>query len=146
MDENDIPLIKYAIRSIWNDISKLILYSLIALLTSTWGLFLAVCVPYISVRVFMGGMHMKTYWVCFFFTGTTLIFMMILSVLLYDNLTNLFYVTVISLVMILVIGPVVSINKKRVSKCKRYIFSGITLIIEIVFMVIAFRGVRNPVN
>ena len=52
----------------------LLIYSAIAVLTGTFKLFIAVCIPYMSVRIFSGGIHMKTYWSCFWFTFASIAF------------------------------------------------------------------------
>lgn len=68
LGEKEIVLMDYALRSIWNDVSKLAVYTLLALVMGMHKLFFAVCIPYTVVRIFTGGIHMKTYWGCFWFT------------------------------------------------------------------------------
>ena len=137
LGENEVILMDYAIKSIWNDISKLCIFMILAYITETFHLFLSVCIPYITVRIFTGGIHMKTYWGCFWFTGLSLSGMMGTAIILKDYCNVVFYVTCISLLIIPIIGPKPSKNKKKMSRYKKLIFICLIIIIEFLFLFIS---------
>jgi len=141
MGEKEVILMDYAIKSIWNDISKLCIFMILAYITETFHLFLSVCIPYITVRIFTGGIHMKTYWGCFWFTGLSMSGMMGMAVILKDYWNVVFCVTCISLLIIPIIGPRPSSNKKKMSRNKKYIFIGLIVIIELLFLFIVTKFV-----
>lgn len=145
MGEKEVILMDYAIKSIWNDISKLCIFMILAYITETFHLFLSVCIPYITVRIFTGGIHMKTYWGCFWFTGLSMSGMMGTAVILKDYWDVVFCVTCISLLIIPIIGPRPSQNKKKMSKRKRYIFLCLILSIEVMVLIIVNKVVQDPV-
>lgn len=136
LGENEVILMDYAIKSIWNDISKLCIFMILAYITETFHLFLSVCIPYITVRIFTGGIHMKTYWGCFWFTFLSLSGMMGAAAILKDHCSIVFWLTCISLLIIPIIGPMPSRNKKKMSKYKKIIFICLIMIIELLFFFI----------
>lgn len=145
MGEKEVILMDYTIKSIWNDISKLCIFMILAYITETFHLFLSVCIPYITVRIFAGGIHMKTYWGCVIFTGLSLSGMMGMAMILKDCWKVVFGVTCVSLLVIPIIGPKPSRNKKTMSKSKRYIFSCLILSIEVMVLIIVNKVVQDPV-
>ena len=88
---------------------------------------------------------MKTYWGCFCFTGLSLSGMMVMAIILKDYWKVVFCVTCVSLLVIPIIGPKPSRNKKKMSKRKRYIFSCLILSIEVMVLIIVNKVIQDPV-
>lgn len=63
-----MKLIRYALTSILYDLSKTLIYLVYFIWTERLLEYFCALVPMILLRTKTGGLHMRTYWSCFFFT------------------------------------------------------------------------------
>lgn len=63
-----IKLIRYALTSILYDVSKALIFLVYFAWTGRLFEYLCALVPMILLRTKTGGLHMRTYWSCFFFS------------------------------------------------------------------------------
>ena len=134
-DEEQLELISYAAKSIVNDISKLMILFGFAVFTDTVVLFLMVMVPFITVRIFCGGIHMKTYWGCFLATMGMIVLGMIGAYGCKEYVDLLKVISGCSILILVGCGPQVSNNKRMMTEKRRRLFERIGVVIQIVFIV-----------
>lgn len=144
-DEDQIQLIGYATKSIVNDISKLIILLSVAVLTDTVELFLVVTIPFVSVRTFTGGIHMKTYRGCLCATAVLIFGGMILAFWGRAYTDMLMFFLLISLGGYMFIGPKVSSQKMKMTAKRKKNISLMSILLEIMYILIAIFCFQNPV-
>lgn len=142
-DEEQLQLISYAAKSIVNDISKLMILLSIAVLADTVILFLVVLIPFVTVRMLLGGIHMKSYWQCLIVTGGTLFGIMSISVLCANSILELLWGSVISILGIAYVGPQVSSRKRILTKKRREVFRKSGLMLEFFLLFFTIGGIQN---
>lgn len=142
--EQEMEVIKYAIKSISNDLTKSVMLFLIAQMTDTIQIFRSVFIPYITIRIFLGGIHMRTYWGCFWVTLGILETIVVLAYNLTDCYRCIQLFTCSSLFIVSIIGPMTSNNKKKLTPTKQRVFKEIALLIEILFLGICEWIVKIP--
>ena len=142
--EDQIQLINYAIKSILSDISKLLILLAMAVLADTVFLFGVVTVTFVSVRVLLGGIHMRTYWGCLIATICTFSLIIFLSIVGH-KLTFIFSVlTVVSFIGVVKNGPEISIQKRRVSRNKRQILKYLIIGLEVMYLSLGIFAIQTP--
>lgn len=143
-DEDQLQLISYAVKSIINDVSKLMILLSIAVLTDTVILFFVVLIPFVTVRMFLGGIHMKSYWKCFGVTVGIMFSIMFFSFCCKNNTFILLGLSVISMIGMTIVGPRVSMKKRVMSERRRNTFRTVGVMLEMIYIMIALMGIKNP--
>lgn len=64
MPEEKIQCMEYTIHSILNEISKFVIYGCLFFLLGRWKVYWIVYLCFVSIRLFAGGVHCKTYLQC----------------------------------------------------------------------------------
>ena len=142
--EDQIQLINYAIKSILSDISKLLILLALAVLTDTVLLFTLVMVTFVSVRVLLGGIHMRTYWGCLITTICILSLIVFLSIVGHKLMFIFLIFTVVSFIGIVKNGPVISIQKRRVSRNKLRTLKYLIIGLEVMYLSIGIFVIQTP--
>ncbi len=145
LSENDIAKMMYAIRSIWNDLLKFLFMGLIACILNQFGLYLWVVVAFTSCRVFLGGLHKKSFLGCTVFTAGQIFGIIFLTHLVVRVEMNLMWLAGASTSLVLIIGSVVSSEKRRCTKKKKKWFKSISFVIEIFWVIMAWIQSENEV-
>ena len=116
----------------------------LAVLTDTVLLFSIVMVTFVSVRVLLGGIHMKTYWGCLIATICLFSLIIFLSIVGH-KLTYIFLIfTVASFIGVIKNGPVISIQKRRISRHKRQILKYLIIGLEVMYLSIGIFVIQTP--
>lgn len=126
----DSVKLRYSIEVIFNDISKLIILSIIFSILNCASDFIYSVIALLSIRIFTGGLHFKTYFGCFLFTG---IFFST-SILLKNNIpiesNDLILLFIFSLLTIFLFAPIPGENRPIYSSKRRLHFklTGMTIL------------------
>ena len=65
LDLQTIECMEYTVKAILNELSKVLIYSIIFGALQMLSLFFACYITFVSIRLFAGGIHCKSYWGCF---------------------------------------------------------------------------------
>lgn len=132
--EAKIKRICYAVESIINDLTKLILVLIIGYFTGHIRAFVAVLLTYTVLRPFLGGLHRETYWGCFFSTLCLLLLAMV--VVLYTSFGGIYTVIYTGFLSSagIYLGPVGSPKKKQIVLESRNRKKAISVVIHIVIL------------
>lgn len=139
LSETEIEKMMYAMRSIWSDLCKFLLMGLIARLFNQFRLYLWVIAVFTSCRVFLGGLHKKTFWGCTGVTAIQILVLIYLAQILVYYEVNLVWLSGASTGIVLSVGSVVSSEKRKASDEKIRWFTFVSFGIEIVWMIVAWN-------
>lgn len=142
--EDQVQLINYAIKSILSDISKLLILLALAVLADTVFLFGVVTVTFVSVRVLLGGIHMRTYWGCLIATICIFSLIILLSIVGHKLMFIFSILTVLSFIGVVKNGPVISIQKRRVLQNKRQILKCLIIGLEVMYLSLGIFVIQTP--
>lgn len=143
--KEELVKIEYALNSIFNDMSKFLIYLGVAAVINAVPVFLAVTIPFMSIRIFIGGIHMSTYNKCFVFSMVIICGMIIVSHLLITEVKVVMCMSIMSMSLIAILGPKASTKKRKQSKRIRNLFKFYAVLLEIVFLSIAHFGIGSLV-
>ena len=62
--DDKVQRIEYSLKATWNELSKVLIYSLFFFFTGNWKTFALVYICLISIRLFFGGIHCGSYTSC----------------------------------------------------------------------------------
>lgn len=62
--DDKVQRIEYSLKATWNELSKVLIYSLFFFFTGNWKTFALVYICLISIRLFSGGIHFGSYTSC----------------------------------------------------------------------------------
>lgn len=143
-DEDQIQRINYAVKSIANDISKLMILLGVAVLADMVVLFLMILIPFVTVRTFSGGIHMKTYWGCLGLTASFIFGSMLCAFYGKEHVEIILLFTMISFAGYSYIGPKVSSQKKKLTVKRKKCFKGTSILLEVIYCLIVILFIQNP--
>lgn len=118
LPSDTIDCLEYVLKSFFNEWSKVAIYCVIALLFGKLAVFLLCYITFVTIRLFAGGIHCKTYWGCFVLSFLFLGGCVIGSAFFSNNLSALYIITLISCIIPLLFSPVTP--SFRVIKEKRH--------------------------
>ena len=143
--DDEIAIMEYALVSIRNDITKLLMMGFLAYICGVWHEFLFFTTSMTAVRIFLGGMHSNTFWGCFFQS----LFWTSVGVLL-SIVTGSYWMisgtaAVLSLGIVVALGPVSSDKRKQLSIKERKKLKRVVIIIEACIIAASLLFIRKPV-
>jgi len=101
-------------------------------------------VTFVSVRVLLGGIHMRTYWGCLITTICILSLIVFLSIVGHKLMFIFLIFTVVSFIGIVKNGPVISIQKRRVSRNKLRTLKYLIIGLEVMYLSIGIFVIQTP--
>ena len=139
LPEAEIEKMMYAIRSIWNDLMKFLIMLGLACMLKELSLYLWVVAVYTSCRVFLGGVHKKTFWGCTVVTMVQIFALIYLAHLVVCYDVDLVRLSGASTGIVLGVGSVVSSEKRKVTEEKKRWFTFVSFGIEVAWMIVAWN-------
>ena len=132
--ESQMNVIRYAWLSIRNDLLKLLILTLLAIVIGVWKQFALVMISYTGIRFFIGGIHKKTFFSCLIDTAAWIGSAMYgASLLTSHGCGIIMLLELLAIALIGLFGPVQSPNRKemdnRTSNRRRILAIGICLTI-----------------
>ena len=130
--------IEYVIKVLLSEVEKILLLSIIFVLQGKFNVFLFCFFMIISIRMFMGGTHRKTFWGCFFFSLT--FFQLVITLgnrkeLAFSMMMLLYFVYIGYIIWY---APIQSEQKPRYGKKKRLRFKIYSFLITSMWFVLAW--------
>ncbi len=134
--EEQIQRIQYTLKATWNELSKVLIYSVIFLLLGKTKEFFLVYFCLISLRLFEGGLHFKNYFSCLLSSFILICLCIWLPVarLPWDSL---FTAALLSLTCILFFAPTLPKVRKLRSKKQFWILKTLASISTLIWLLIA---------
>ena len=105
LSEHTIECMEYAMLAFENEISKLLMFALVFGVLGLLEQFLLSYIVFVSVRIFAGGIHCKTYWQCAFVSMIMFSVCVFIANLCSDFGKLLFVIALLSVVCPLVLSP-----------------------------------------
>lgn len=105
LSEHTIECMEYAMLALENEISKLLMFALVFMMLGLLKQFLLSYTVFVSVRIFAGGIHCKTYWRCAVVSMVMFIVCVFGANLCSDFGKLLFVISLLSIVCPLVLSP-----------------------------------------
>lgn len=125
--DSQMNVIRYAWLSIRNDILKLLILTVLAIIIGVWKQFTLVMISYVGIRFFIGGIHRKTFLGCLIDTAAWIGSAMYGASFLASHGWLIILLCEFSTTVIIgIIGPVQSPNRKEMdnrTSNRRRIFS-----------------------
>lgn len=106
LDEETIQKMEYTIKAIFNELSKLIIFIILFSLLGKQISFLLCYLAFVSLRIFAGGLHCKTYWGCFTFSLISFLMFIYIPDLIDINIRIMQIIAYISCLFPAVFSPV----------------------------------------
>lgn len=124
LDDIGALKVEYALAVLKNEGIKLVLLFLFYLYLEQTRLFLFCAILLIPVRIFSGGLHMKTNISCFLFSFTFFFFAIKLLPMLSIPIAGYVLLLALSIIMICVFSPIATskkpiVSKEKYQRCKR---------------------------
>ena len=144
LPDDTIDCMEYALQTIYNEVSKFLIYLVFFAILRLTNVYLITYLSFISLRIFAGGIHCKTYWGCFVSS-----FLMIAGTIACAhycrNTPVLTYVSLLSVVFPAILSPVTP--SFRIIKNKRnfWILKAIAIGFSFTLISIAYFYCDNAV-
>lgn len=106
LDETTIQKMEYTLEAVYNELSKLVIFMLLFSLVGKFTVFLLCYIAFVSLRIFAGGIHCKTYWGCFSFSLISFLFFIYLPVISDVSIHILRAITFFSCILPALFSPV----------------------------------------
>lgn len=106
LDEETIQKMEYTLKAVYNELSKLLIFIILFSIAGRSVSFLLCYIAFVSLRIFAGGIHCKTYWGCFFFSLISFLFFIYIPILVVVNMHILRIITYFSCVLPALFSPV----------------------------------------
>lgn len=132
---------KYSYLSIRNDIVKLSILFSVALWMNRWKESILFLVPFMLIRILLGGIHCRSSFGCLILTGLWVALGVGLSILLEDAQSIVFLLTIVSVAAPICCTPVASKKRRRIGEIEKKRRQRISIIIEL--SVFAFLLIVN---
>ena len=147
--DEKINRICYAVESILNDITKIGMLIGIGSLMGKVELAASLILTYVSLRVVLGGAHMKTYWGCFLSMLYQLIIAMIICLYFpFGGTYTIIYTFFLSMIGIR-LGPIRSPRKKKMDEStrqrKRKMAAGIHIALLVIIILCKKEEIRDGI-
>lgn len=142
--DNDAEKVLYSLTAIVSDFSKLIVFFILFFLIGQLNLFLVSFVYTTILRIVIGGLHFKSFWGCFIFS--LFYYFTIITLYLLDvntSLINILYIC--SLIPIILLTPMVTIQRDAARKLNKNIYKISGFIIYSLYFII-FNSTQNTLS
>ncbi len=116
LDPDTIDCMEYTLRSFFNEISKAFIFGCIFAFLGLFIEFFLCCLSLISIRLFAGGIHCKTYWRCFFLSFFLINICVLFPIFFVFDLHILLILSIASIVLPFMLSPVTPTF--RIIKCE----------------------------
>lgn len=128
LDEETVQKMEYTLKAIYNELSKLLIFILLFSLVGKSINFLSCYIAFVSLRLFAGGIHCKTYWGCFSFSLISFLFFIFIPVCMNINIHVLRMISYILCVLPALFSPVLP-SFRRIKKERTKLLLKITAVL-----------------
>lgn len=128
LDEETVQKMEYTLKAIYNELSKLLIFILLFSLVGKSINFLSCYIAFVSLRLFAGGIHCKTYWGCFSFSLISFLFFIYIPVCMNINIHVLRMISYILCVLPALFSPVLP-SFRRIKKERTKLLLKITAVL-----------------
>ena len=137
--EEDRNLYHYALNNLLHAVLPIFLSLMVGIILRCPARAIVIIIPFVVLRRFCGGFHMKNAWVCMFSSTVLLVDFVLLSFLIH-NLEIVFFCAAFSGVSLLLLSPVENENKPlspgEKARCKaitEYVVSILFLLLTVLY-------------
>ena len=137
IEESEQELYSYAVYSFLFSLAPIVLSITVGMIMDMIIESLLFVLPFVAIRKFSGGFHLKSPTICFFSSVSTFIicFFVIKAIITYQVYLPIIIATILAVIQLMVVSPIDSENRKLSPK-EFYVFRKITIIISILFALI----------
>jgi accessory gene regulator B len=141
-EEYQLYEIRYAILSILGDLSKLIFFLILFYLSGNLLFFIYAFIATTLLRIFIGGYHFKTYLSCLIFS--TIYYSSLLFLCSIMSTQSIVYLLPIFSILLIILTPQVSENKKSALTTKKIISKSFTFLLVLIYILL-FALKKDPI-
>lgn len=145
LSEDTIECMEYAMLALENEISKLLMFALVFLLLGLLEQFLLSYTVFVSVRIFAGGIHCKTYWQC------TLVSMLMFSTCVFladlcsESVKLLFVIALVSIVFPLMLSPMTPSFRIIKTDNHKWLLKTLAVLLSVGWIIFACMIINNKI-
>ena len=136
--EDKIQRIEYSLKAIWNELSKVLIYSSFFLCTGRWKTFALVYVCLISIRLFSGGIHCASYTSCLIISFVYLCICVFGPYVIHIPASILFLLSGLSFVFALLFAPILPKVRSLKNRKQFWILKTLSLLSTAFWILIAY--------
>lgn len=144
LSELDSIKLKYILKVILNELSKLIILFFIFFIVNNGVNYIYCLISLIPLRTYTGGMHYKTYAGCLIFSGIFIYISIFLSNYLSINYFTAMIQFIFSLLIVITLAPIISKNRPIYNRRKKIYFKLISIFIVLFHFTAYFSAKNNP--
>lgn len=144
LSENDSIKLKYILKVILNELSKLIILFFIFFMVNNGINYIYCLTSLIPLRTYIGGIHYKTYTGCLIFSGVFIYVSIYLSSHLSINYFTAMIQFIFSLLIIVALAPIISKSRPIYNRRKKMYFKLISILIVLFHFTAYFSTKNNP--
>lgn len=136
--EDKVQRIEYSLEAIWNELSKVLIYSLFFFFTGNLKVFLFVYICLISIRLFAGGIHCGSYTSCLIISFVYLCICVFFPYIIRISLNVLFLLSGLSIIFALFFAPVLPKVRSLKTRKQFWILKASSVISTTIWLLIAY--------
>lgn len=136
--DDKVQRIEYTLETIWNELSKVLIYSLFFFLTGNWKTFSLVYICLVSIRLFAGGIHCISYISCLIVSFVYLCICVFLPYIIRISLNVLFLLSGLSIIFALFFAPVLPKVRSLKTRKQFWILKASSVITTALWISIAY--------
>lgn len=143
--EEKVQRIEYTLSAMWNEISKVLLYSMIFALLGKWKTFAVVYICLITIRLFAGGIHCGSYFCCLVFSFAFLS-VCVYGPTIYDfDQPVLLFLSLFSILFTLAFAPMLPKVRSLKSRNQFWILKALATVSTFFWITVAFLFRKNKI-
>ena len=136
--EDKVERIEYSLKATWNELSKALIYCLFFFFIGKWETFALVYVCLISIRLFSGGVHCRSYVYCLIISFVCLCICVFFPYFIRIPLSVLFGLSALSIVFAFLFAPVLPKIRTLKSRKQFRILKAFSVTSTVLWILIAY--------
>lgn len=145
LPSNTIDCMEYSLKAFENEISKFLMYTILFSVFDLFINFLLVYGVFVSIRLFAGGLHCKTYWGC----AVVSLFMLSICVFIgfvnFENLSVLYIIAIVSSVCPILLSPLTPSFRLIKTDSHKILLKTIAVILTFMWVLFAWLALNDQV-
>lgn len=146
LPEQTIVCMEYAMQAFENELSKFVMFAIAFGVAGFWTEFLLTYVVLVSVRVFAGGIHCKTYWRCAFVSFIMLVFCIVMARLSVPYASWAFAIAMVSVAFPLLLAPMTPSFRIIKSDKHKIVLKVLAMLLSLGWILLAGFVITDPVS
>ncbi len=145
LPSDTIDCMEYTLKALINELTKVLMYVVVFAFFGVLSNFLLAYVAFVTVRLFAGGIHCKTYWGCALVSFLMLGSCVGVGVVAPEQQQTIFVVSLISIVVPVLLAPVTPSFRVIKTDKHKMLLRAVAAIVSLIWVMSAHLMIKNAV-